>query len=70
MIDNKYEELKSINYYQEVINNLRSEISKLIKENEMLKERIIDLEIISEGHKELVGNLIKENEKLTNGRNK
>lgn len=70
MTDKEYNELKTINYYKEIIKNLREEISKLIKENEILRERVIDLEIINEGHQDLVSDLIKKNKKLMNGRNK
>lgn len=70
MTDKEYNELKTINYYKELIKNLREEISKLIKENEILRERVIDLEIINEGHQDLVSDLIKKNKKLMNGRNK
>lgn len=70
MTDKEYNELKRINYYKEIIKNLREEIKGLISENEALRERIRDLEIINEGHQELVGTLIEENKKIMNGRNK
>ena len=70
MTDKEYNELKRINYYKEIIVNLRNEISKLIKENEMLRERVIDLEIINESHQELVGSLYEQNKELKNGEHK
>ena len=70
MTDKEYNELKRINYYKEIIVNLRNEINKLIKENEMLRERVIDLEIINESHQELVGSLYEQNKELKNGEHK
>lgn len=70
MTDKEYNELKRINYYKEIIVNLRNEISNLIKENEMLRERVIDLEIINESHQELVGSLYEQNKELKNGEHK
>lgn len=54
-------EIKKENYYKEIINNLRKEISELIKENENLRNRVVDLEIINQGHQELVGHLMAKN---------
>lgn len=61
MEDKRYLEIKKENYYKEIIKNLRQEISELIKENENLRNRVIDLEIISQGHQELVGHLMMKN---------
>lgn len=61
--------------YEEIIKNLRKEISELIKENDYLKARIKDLEEIDLSHQELVGNLLmvlrkeKGNEKKKRGFN-
>lgn len=38
--------MSEVEKLQEIIKRLRKEISDLIKENELLKEKIIDLEII------------------------
>lgn len=61
MEDKKYLEIKKENYYKEIIKNLRKEISELIKENENLRNRVIDLEIINQSHQELVGHLMTKN---------
>ena len=61
MENKRYLEIKKENYYKEIIKNLRQEISELIKENENLRNRVIDLEIINQGHQELVGHLTMKN---------
>ena len=61
MENKRYLEIKKENYYKEIIKNLRQEISELIKENENLRNRVIDLEIINQGHQELVGHLMMKN---------
>lgn len=38
--------MSEVERLQEIIKRLRKEISDLIKENELLKEKVIDLEII------------------------
>jgi len=58
MNEEKYQYVKKINYYKEIIENLRKEIAELINENEHLKYRIKDLEEINLSHQELVGDLL------------
>ena len=59
MSEKEYSYVKKIEYYREIIKNLRSEIDNLIKENSDLKNRIIDLEIIDKCHQSFVGELLE-----------
>lgn len=46
MNDKKFYEVKNEMYLKEVVKSLRKEISNLIKENEQLKEEIVNLNSI------------------------
>lgn len=62
--------MNEIEKLQEIIKVLRKEISDLIKENDYLKNRVIDLEIINHSHQDLVGDLIKKDKEGNNEKEK
>lgn len=62
--------MNEVEKLQEIIKVLRKEISDLIKENDFLKNRVIDLEIINHSHQDLVGDLIKKDKEGNNEKEK
>jgi len=67
MKEKDYRNLKKISYYKEIIKTLRKEISELIEENDYLKSRVRDLELIEKSHQEYVAELIMKNKNLEKG---
>ena len=67
MEEKDYRNLKKISYYKEIVKALRKEKSELIEENDYLKNRVRDLELIEKGHQEYVAELIMRNKNLEKG---